>query len=68
MQWCHAEERGFRRNIFDFSGQKGADNRPVFLLFFFFVFVGLDFFPCIQQLIREDADRNTFERVQIYTV
>lgn len=35
---------------------------------FIFVFVGLDFFPCIQQLIREDADRNTFERVQIYTV
>lgn len=34
----------------------------------FFFFVGLDFFPCIQQLIREDADRNTFERVQIYTV
>lgn len=31
-------------------------------------FFGLDFFPCIQQLIREDADRNTFERVQIYTV
>lgn len=35
---------------------------------FFFGFFGLDFFPCIQQLIREDADRNTFERVQIYTV
>lgn len=34
----------------------------------FCFFVGLDFFPCIQQLIREDADRNTFERVQIYTV
>lgn len=39
-------------------------NRFGFLVFF----VGLDFFPCIQQLIREDADRNTFERVQIYTV
>lgn len=33
-----------------------------------FFFVGLDFFPCIQHLIREDADRNTFERMQIYTV
>lgn len=40
-------------------------NRFGFLVFFF---VGLDFFPCIQQLIREDADRITFERVQIYTV
>lgn len=48
-----------------------ADKKePIINRFSFFgvFFVGLDFFPCIQQLIREDADRNTFERVQIYTV
>lgn len=46
-----------------------ADKKePIINRFWFLVFVGLDFFPCIQQLIREDADRNTFERVQIYTV